>query len=45
MGVSAVVDGVVWCLLSWFVLMLYTWDVAIDNLLEVWQQQIEIHNS
>ena len=23
MGVSAVVDGVVWCLLSWFVLMLY----------------------
>ena len=23
----------------------YTWDVAIDNLLEVWQQQIEIHNS
>ena len=22
----------------------YTWDVAIDNLLEVWQQQIEIHN-
>lgn len=23
----------------------YTWDVAIDNLLEVWQKQIEIHNS
>lgn len=23
----------------------YTWDVAIDNLIKVWQQQIEIHNS
>ena len=23
----------------------YTWDVAIDNLIEVWQKQIEIHNS